>query len=44
MRDRQSAGKRAGGYGVFLIRKLVDDIVYNEKGNTVLLIKYLPEI
>ncbi|MCD7896905.1 MAG: ATP-binding protein [Planctomycetaceae bacterium] len=44
MRERQSAGKRAGGYGVFLIKKLVDDIVYNEKGNTVLLIKYLPEI
>ncbi len=43
MRDRLSAGKRPGGYGVYLIQKLVDDIVYNEKGNVVLLIKYLPE-
>ncbi len=43
MEERKSAGKRAGGYGVYLIQKLVDDIVYNEKGNTVLLIKYLPE-
>ncbi len=43
MRDRQSAGKRPGGYGVFLLQRLVDEVVYNEKGNTVLLIKYLPE-
>lgn len=42
MQDRQNAGKRPGGYGVFLIQRLVDDIVYNEKGNAVLLIKYLP--
>lgn len=42
MRERQSAGKRPGGYGVYLLHKLVDDIVYNEKGNTVLLIKYFP--
>lgn len=43
MRDRIEAGKRPGGYGVYLIQKLVDDIVYSEKGNVVLLIKYLPE-
>ncbi len=43
MRDRQTAGKRPGGYGVFLLQRLVDDIVYSQKGNTVLLIKYLPE-
>ena len=43
MQERVDAGKRPGGYGVYLIQRLVDDIVYNEKGNTVLLIKYLPE-
>ena len=43
MQDRMDAGKRPGGYGVYLIQRLVDDIVYNEKGNIVLLIKYLPE-
>jgi serine/threonine-protein kinase RsbW len=43
MQDRMDAGKRPGGYGVYLIQRLVDDIVYNEKGNTVLLIKYLPQ-
>jgi serine/threonine-protein kinase RsbW len=41
MRDRRAAGKRPGGYGVFLTRKLVDRIEYNEKGNVVLMTKYL---
>lgn len=43
MQDRADAGKRPGGYGVYLIQKLVDDVVYSQKGNTVLMIKYLPE-
>lgn len=42
MRERSESGKRPGGYGVFMLQKLVDEVVYNEKGNTVLLIKYLP--
>ncbi|MDR3077919.1 MAG: ATP-binding protein [Planctomycetota bacterium] len=41
MRKRAEAGKRPGGYGVFLIQKLVDRIVYNDKGNVALLTKYL---
>lgn len=44
MQRRLEAGKRPGGYGVYLIQKLMDEVVYNEKGNTVLMIKYLPEI
>lgn len=43
MKDRASAGKRPGGYGVFLIQKLMDEIFYSEKGNTVLLVKHLPQ-
>jgi serine/threonine-protein kinase RsbW len=43
MQERQEAGKRPGGYGVYLIQKLVDQTIYNEKGNIVLLIKFLPE-
>lgn len=43
MRDRLEAGKRPGGYGVYMLQKLVDEVVYNEKGNIVLLIKYLPQ-
>ena len=42
MRERSEAGKRPGGYGVYMLQKLVDEVVYNEKGNTVILIKYLP--
>jgi anti-sigma regulatory factor (Ser/Thr protein kinase)/ActR/RegA family two-component response regulator len=38
---RESMGIRPGGYGVLLSRKLVDDLIYNEQGNDVLLIKYL---
>lgn len=38
---REQRGLRPGGYGVLLARKLVDDLIYNEKGNEVLLIKYL---
>ncbi|MDR1535898.1 MAG: ATP-binding protein [Planctomycetota bacterium] len=41
IRERREAGKRPGGYGVFLIRKLVDRLDYSEKGNSVLLTKYL---
>lgn len=37
---RMSEGKRAGGYGVFLARKLMDDTTFNESGNTVLMTKF----
>ena len=29
------------GFGVMLAKKLVDEVVYNEKGNDVLLVKYV---
>jgi len=38
---RDSLGIRPGGFGVLLSRKLVDDLIYSEQGNDVLLIKYL---
>ena len=38
---RESQGLRPGGYGVLLARELVDELIYNEKGNDVMLIKYL---
>ena len=38
---REERGMRAGGYGVLLAKSLVDDLIYNEKGNEVMLIKYL---
>jgi anti-sigma regulatory factor (Ser/Thr protein kinase) len=39
--SREAQGKRAGGYGVLLAKSLVDELIYNEKGNEVMLIKYL---
>ena len=38
---REQQGLRPGGFGVMLSKKLVDEVVYNEKGNDVLLVKYL---
>jgi DNA-binding NarL/FixJ family response regulator len=38
---REAQGLRPGGYGVLIARHLVDDLIYDEKGNDVLLIKYL---
>lgn len=38
---RDQKGMRPGGFGVLLAKNLVDDLIYGEKGNEVLLIKYL---
>jgi anti-sigma regulatory factor (Ser/Thr protein kinase) len=38
---RDAKGLRPGGYGVLLAQKLVDELIYDEKGNEVLLVKYL---
>ncbi len=39
--SRKSEGKRLGGYGIHLIRNLMDKLVYNARGNRVVAIKYL---
>ena len=41
MTAREEMGLRPGGFGVMLAKKLVDELHYNEKGNEVLLVKYL---
>ena len=38
---RNQEGMRPGGYGVMLAKNLVDELIYGEKGNEVLLVKYL---
>ena len=38
---RERMGMRPGGFGIFMTRELVDELIYNEAGNEVLLIKYL---
>jgi len=41
MEHREAQGMRPGGYGVLMAQQLVDELIYGEKGNEVLLIKYL---
>jgi len=40
-RVRQEMGLRPGGLGLVMTRALVDELIYNEKRNEVVLIKYL---
>ncbi|HWF11903.1 MAG TPA: response regulator [Bryobacteraceae bacterium] len=37
---RATLGMRPGGFGILLTRSLVDELIYNEKGNEALLIRY----
>jgi anti-sigma regulatory factor (Ser/Thr protein kinase)/ActR/RegA family two-component response regulator len=39
--ERQAAGMRPGGFGMLVAAGTVDELIYNEIGNEVLLIKYL---
>jgi len=38
--ERISAGKRMGGYGIFMTKSIMDEVVYSERGNTVVMSKY----
>lgn len=38
---RAKRGQRPGGFGILMSRNLVDDLIYNERGNAVLFVKYL---
>jgi DNA-binding response OmpR family regulator len=40
-RVRQEMGLRPGGLGMVMTRAIVDDVIYNEKRNEVVLVKYL---
>jgi anti-sigma regulatory factor (Ser/Thr protein kinase) len=37
---RAETGLRPGGFGMLIAREVADELVYNERGNEVLLIKY----
>ncbi len=41
MRAREQKGLRPGGFGILLVRAMVDEVLYNEAQNEVVLIKYL---
>jgi CheY-like chemotaxis protein/anti-sigma regulatory factor (Ser/Thr protein kinase) len=38
---REQQGLRAGGFGLFLVRQMVDELLYNEARNEVVFVKYL---
>lgn len=38
---RLNLGMRPGGFGIMLVKQIADDLIYNESGNEVVLIKYL---
>lgn len=38
---RSKMGMRPGGYGILLVKQIADDLLYNQYGNEVILIKYL---
>ena len=37
---REELGLRPGGFGMLIAKEVVDELVYNERGNEVLLIKH----
>lgn len=41
IKRRQEEGKRLGGYGVHLVRNIMDKVTWNDDGNKVIAIKYL---
>jgi PAS domain S-box-containing protein len=41
MKVREQKGLRAGGFGLLMVRAKVDELVYNEKQNEVIFMKYL---
>lgn len=38
---RSELGMRPGGFGIMLVRQIADELIYNESGNEVMLLKYL---
>jgi len=40
-RERAERGLRPGGFGMLIVQKIADELVYNERGNEVLMIKHL---
>jgi len=38
---RSEKGMRPGGFGIMLVKQIADELIYNEAGNEVVLVKYL---
>jgi CheY-like chemotaxis protein/anti-sigma regulatory factor (Ser/Thr protein kinase) len=44
LHQREEQGKRVGGFGIHLVRKLMDEVIYNERGNVVVMTKHLSPV
>ncbi len=44
LKRRQQEGKRPGGFGIFMMNRIMDEIFYNEKGNICIMTKHLPAV
>jgi anti-sigma regulatory factor (Ser/Thr protein kinase) len=40
LEERVDKGLRPGGFGILMTRNLVDELIYNERGNAVLFVKH----
>jgi hypothetical protein len=41
MQFREEKGIRPGGFGLMMVQATVDELIYNEKRNEVVFVKYL---
>jgi anti-sigma regulatory factor (Ser/Thr protein kinase) len=41
LEERKERGLRPGGFGILMAKHIVDELIYGESGNDVILIKYL---
>jgi hypothetical protein len=41
MQVREEKGIRPGGFGLLMVREIADELLYNEKHNEVVFVKYL---
>lgn len=44
MEVRQEKGMRPGGFGIMLASQVIDELVYNEKHNELIFVKYIDEV
>ena len=41
IQKRRQEGKRVGGYGIYIVKKVMDEVLYSKRGNSVIMTKRL---
>jgi anti-sigma regulatory factor (Ser/Thr protein kinase) len=41
LEERDAKGMRPGGFGILMVKSMVDELLYNEAQNEVVFVKYL---